>query len=206
MEGDHGGVYAARCVDSSGRVVIPQLFGTTMVPLHGVAGAQPAAGEQGWCSFVSGLAEYPIWLGSSAPLPVAAPAPLVPAPGVQPISVQSIVPYIAGAAISGHRVVRLAGDGLVYHSSADDMSHLGKSVGISSGAAAPGDEVQVVISGRLAEPSWSWDEGAPIFLGLNGHLTHVAPSTVNSIFSQIVAFALSPTEIGVNMNADPIVL
>lgn len=61
------GVYEAKCLgfDSAteARVLIPQVFGTEPVPAAFIAPA-PEEGARGFVSFISGQAEYPVWLGT----------------------------------------------------------------------------------------------------------------------------------------------
>lgn len=65
----HDGVYIARVVasDDSGapRVLIPQVFADTIVPLHRWVGDRPASLVNGIVAFVGGDPTYPVWLGAT---------------------------------------------------------------------------------------------------------------------------------------------
>lgn len=81
----------------------------------------------------------------------------------------------ASQALSGHRVVKATDQGAVYASSSnvDDARSV---VGISVEAAAPEQLIKIQTDGELSEPSWNWTIGMPIFNGVDGLLTQVAPS------------------------------
>lgn len=96
----------------------------------------------------------------------------------------------AGAAISGHRALMVLPAGGVAHA---DPSLAGfEFVGISTGAAAAGAQVQVVESGVITEPSWAWTPALPIYVAPSGNLTQTPPSSGTL---QQVAVALSATAI-----------
>lgn len=102
----------------------------------------------------------------------------------------------AAANLSGHRGVRQTGSGLIDYASAADASDFMLFLGITTGAALVGSNATVVTHGTLVEGSWTWTPAQPIYLGVDGVLTQ----TPNSgwIYVQIVAFAITATEIYVN--------
>jgi hypothetical protein len=122
--------------------------------------------------------------------------------GLAEIVSQSTLTKKAAIAIGGHRVVYLDPTGVKYASN-DDLSLLGKALGLSLGASASNANVLIKTSGEVTESSWNWATG-PVFLGQNGLLTQVAPAPP-ALFSQIIAQAISPTSIIINIQS-PIVL
>ena len=92
-------------------------------------------------------------------------------------------------AISGHKVLVRTPTGLT-NASCDNPVHQATVIGVSLNAAAPGDPVTVISYGEITEPTWNWTPLLPVFLGLNGILTQIAPTTPG-YFSLIVGFAVS---------------
>lgn len=118
-----------------------------------------------------------------------------------PVLAVSPPPFIAGEPLSGQRVVRLAGIGIVRTASSNDVSQVGLVLGVTSHAADQGDAVAVTVVGPLSDAAWSFAPG-PVFLGLNGALVQVPPA---SGFIQQIATATAPTDIVVERTA-PIIL
>lgn len=83
---------------------------------------------------------------------------------------------IASVTLSGHRAVYLAGGEAAY-ASADDAATANACIGITTGAALEGDEVVITTMGKLVEPTWTWTEALPVYLGLNGLLTQTVPTS-----------------------------
>lgn len=106
------------------------------------------------------------------------------------VSTQS---YEAGANLSGHRAVRISA-GLAYYCDAANPAHLGKCIGITTGAVVAGEVATVQTIGPMTESSWTWAEGA-VFVGTNGSLTQ---SLAGLAFIQQVGVALSATSIDIN--------
>ena len=75
-------------------------------------------------------------------------------------------------------------------------------LGITTGAAAAGDAINVQASGEMTEVSWNWTPGLPVFLGTNGLLTQTPPV---SGFQLVLGVAISPTKLAINIK-QPIVL
>jgi hypothetical protein len=105
--------------------------------------------------------------------------------------------------IGGHRIVYLDADGAKYASN-NDLSHLGRVVGITLGASDSNNKVFIRTSGEVVEPSWNWSKFGPVFLGQNGLLTQSSPGPP-AFFSQVVGQAIGPTQIVINIQP-PIVL
>lgn len=79
------------------------------------------------------------------------------------------------AAVGGHRAVAPGADGRVAHVSKGDI--LADSIlGITTGAAASGQNATIAIAGELTEVSWVWTIG-PVWLGDDGLLTQVLATT-----------------------------
>ena len=70
----------------------------------------------------------------------------------------------AAQAISGHRAVFIsANDEADYPQVARQIDGL-TIVGVSAGAAAQGDDVEIYTAGAITEPGWNWTSG-PVFAG-----------------------------------------
>jgi hypothetical protein len=80
---------------------------------------------------------------------------------------------IAAEALGGHRVVSVF-DGLAsYAVRATDYD---SRLGLTTQAAAQDDQVVILFSGPIIEPSWSFTPG-PVFVGDSGLLTQTIPAT-----------------------------
>jgi hypothetical protein len=104
---------------------------------------------------------------------------------------------LAGEALSGHQAVVLAADGMAYRADRATASNMGRVAGITLNAAALGASVNIMRSGQVIEPSWSWTPFLPIFLGHLGALTQVAPTDG---FLIVLGSALDATSMFVNPN------
>lgn len=112
----------------------------------------------------------------------------------------------AGQNLSGRRVVRAGTDGRAYYADAADPSDAGRALGITTGAAVEDDDATIRWRGSMIESSWAWTPNAPIFVGSNGTLTQSPPAAPGQAFSQRVAYAVTTTEIVVDLAADAIIL
>lgn len=112
--------------------------------------------------------------------------------------------YIAATAVGGHRMVLITTGGVTYASN-DTLAHLGRVIGMTTAAANVGDPVPVQAIGELTEPSWNWDTGKPVYLGMNGLLTQAQPVAGAALFSQIVGFPVSTTTLYVTLR-EPVLL
>jgi hypothetical protein len=109
--------------------------------------------------------------------------------------------YTAVTDVSGHRVMKIAIGGVTYASS-DNLLDTNLVLGISMGAAVAGATVDVQLNGVLTEPSWSWIPGLPVFCGVDGFITQVAPTAG---FVIIVGQVISPQSIVVTIKTPIIV-
>lgn len=104
----------------------------------------------------------------------------------------SAITAICGAALGGHRMVRYrAFDALIDYASAAAPADFGNVLGMTIHAADEGDPVDVIRSGAIIEPSWSWIVGAPVYLGVSGALTQTPPTAPS--FCMIVGFPVTAT-------------
>lgn len=101
------------------------------------------------------------------------------------------VERVTAATLSGHRLVVPITGGAVAYASCDDIDQPGRPIWLTTGAWEAGSTITVHTYGLVQEPSWNWPL-APLFLGLNGFMTPVAPTT--GVLRQ-VAVAMSPTEV-----------
>jgi hypothetical protein len=97
---------------------------------------------------------------------------------------------VAGATVSGHRVIMLDSLGNGIH--ADPTASNYRFAGISISAANIGGAFQARITGEIVEPTWNWTPGDFLFVGANGVLKPTPPT---SGVSQIVSVAKTPTSI-----------
>lgn len=111
-----------------------------------------------------------------------------------PDAAVSTITKKAQGAISGHRVVYSISQTHAAYANQSDYLQVRKIIGITTGAAADGDDVVIQDKGILIEPGWTWNEG-DIFAGSNGQLTQVMPTTG---FLFRVGVALSPTAMQLN--------
>jgi hypothetical protein len=97
---------------------------------------------------------------------------------------------VAGSTLGGNRAVTVDSIGqLVYPDTSLTNCWF---LGITKHSAVVGQLTEVQILGTQQEPSWSWNPGEPVFLGLNGTLTQVTPTSGQVI---VVGVAQTPTKI-----------
>lgn len=110
---------------------------------------------------------------------------------------------VAAYALSGHRFVTNNAEGLIEYASCLDGAISHSVIGMTTGSSASGAQAIVQQAGLITEPSWRWIPNAPVYLGVDGLLTQVSPAS--GIFSLIVAFAVTATQIYIRIR-DPIYL
>lgn len=106
--------------------------------------------------------------------------------------------YTAAIPLGGHRVLTLNAAGQAIYADAGTLAHMNRIVGMSTGAAIAGAPITSQLVGEFTEGSWNWTLDVPIYLGTNGHLTQVQPTSPGSLFSLVVAFPISATRIFLN--------
>ena len=89
----------------------------------------------------------------------------------------SFVKKMADIALSGHRAVYIKENSKVNYADKDDLTSALMVLGITVAAASADTLVDVQYSGELVEPSWNWVVNSPVYLGSNGLLTQVVPTT-----------------------------
>lgn len=114
--------------------------------------------------------------------PPGPPGPIGPAGGTTTVT--------AGATpLSGHSAVAVDAAGLLIQADCTNPAHRGAVLGLLANAYSQGDQAVVQTAFTLEHSGWTWSPG-PVFVGTAGQLTQTLP--VGAVFSQVVAHALSP--------------
>ncbi len=100
----------------------------------------------------------------------------------------------AGADLSGHTPVYCIA-GVVYPMSHDQIGHVNRCIGITTGAALTGQDIIVNPGGELTGYV-GLTPNEPIYVGLNGVLTQLPPATG---FIQQIGVALTATSLNVQI-------
>lgn len=108
----------------------------------------------------------------------------------------SILTYVAGVVLGGHRAVLVDVSGSAIYADKDTPSHYASVIGITTASAGIGASVPIQTFGELTEGSWTWTAKLPIYLGANGTLTQTPPSTG---FQLMLGFAISTTKIFIDI-------
>lgn len=95
----------------------------------------------------------------------------------------------ASEPIGGQRVVTING----FHATPETSDLI---IGLSKSAAATSQSFEVTVFGLVADVSWTWTTGLPIFVGPSGTLTQTVPTLG---VSRRIAWAVSPTTINVDI-------
>lgn len=96
----------------------------------------------------------------------------------------------AVVALSGQTAVYAAPDGLRPASATGAST--AQAAGVTTGAASAGAAATVQAEGELVEPTWSWQAGQPVWLGINGQLTQTPPATGVQVE---IGLATAPTKL-----------
>lgn len=97
---------------------------------------------------------------------------------------------VGATPLSGHSAVAVDAAGLLIKADCTNPAHRGAVLGLLANAYSPGDQAVVQTAFTLEHSGWTWSPG-PVFVGTAGQLTQTLP--VGAVFSQVVAHALSPT-------------
>lgn len=97
---------------------------------------------------------------------------------------------VGATPLSGHSAVAADAAGLLIKADCTNPAHRGAVLGLLADAYSPGDQAVVQTAFTLEHAGWTWTPG-PVFVGAAGQLTQTPP--VGAVFSQVVAHALSPT-------------
>jgi hypothetical protein len=100
--------------------------------------------------------------------------------------------YQCAVDLSGERVAYVDADGKLRYADSSDLDHAYQIAGVTTQAGLAGAEITARSLGPLIFSGWNWMPNKPIFLGSNGNLTQVVPTTGAIL---IVAGATSPTAI-----------
>lgn len=114
----------------------------------------------------------------------------------------TVLQYVAGENLGGHRMVVLNDSQQAVYASNDNPAHAVKVLGMTTGAANIGDLSTIQTGGEITEPSWDWVLNTPVCLSTNGLLTQTQPLTG---FIQIIGFPITTTKIFINLR-EPITL
>ena len=125
--------------------------------------------------------------------------------GPQGFPGETVINYIAGNNISGHKCVMLGPDEKAIYASCSDISCSRKVIGITQNAAISNDLLVVRKYGVMSEPTWNWDTSKPIYLGIDGNLTQTQELWPISQFTIILGYPISATKMLVNISP-PIIL
>lgn len=83
---------------------------------------------------------------------------------------------IAPSNFGGQRIIAFNGTNYFYASYLTPLDSI-KTIGISKNAASVGTELKIQTLGNLTDPSFTWDIGTILYLGDNGLLTNIPPTT-----------------------------
>lgn len=97
---------------------------------------------------------------------------------------------VGATPLSGHSAVAVDAAGLLIQADCTNPAHRGAVLGLLANAYSPGDQAVVQTAFTLEHSGWTWSPG-PVFVGTAGQLTQALP--IGVVFSQVVAHALSPT-------------
>ena len=97
---------------------------------------------------------------------------------------------VGATPLSGHSAVAVDAGGMLIKADCTNPAHQGAVLGLLANAYSPGDQAVVQTAFTLEHAGWTWTPG-PVFVGAAGQLTQTLP--VGAVFSQVVAHALSPT-------------
>lgn len=112
--------------------------------------------------------------------------------------------HTAPTPISGHRMVTFGLNGELRYASNSLLEDANRVFGMTIGAASSGSSVIIRCLNEITEPSWSWTLDRPIYLGIDGNLTQIAPA-LPAKFSLVIGFPVSSKTMFVNIS-NPIIL
>ena len=84
--------------------------------------------------------------------------------------------FIAGEALSGHKIVYLK-DGKVFTASNDNLDCINSIVGITQNACLANEQIVIKRKGIVSLNLWGLIPNSIYYLGINGNLTNVAPTS-----------------------------
>lgn len=105
--------------------------------------------------------------------------------------------YVASTNISGHVVVAISSDGQLIVADCTQSTHALSVVGITTNAVTTGNTTLVSVTGKVEHLGWTFTQGMPVYLGLNGQITQALP--LSREFTKIIGIAVSPTIINLQL-------
>jgi hypothetical protein len=100
--------------------------------------------------------------------------------------------------IGGHRVLALDNTGKAVYADSASLPLTQRVVGVSTSSTDAGVDAPIQTYGVMEEPSWNWVVELPVFLGTNGTLTQIPPTSPSKA-SIVVGFPTSPTTLFINI-------
>ena len=110
----------------------------------------------------------------------------------------------AGETISAVKAVYSNGTSLFLGDANTDFQHA-SIVGITITAGNIGEEIRYLLNGPLFDSSFTFTDGEPIFLDLNGNLTQTDPDILGYTYRVLIGYAAGVNGINININ-EPIEL
>lgn len=110
----------------------------------------------------------------------------------------------AGETISAVKAIYSNGVALFLGDANTDYQHA-SIVGISITGGNTADEIRYLIDGPLYDSSFSFTDGEPVFLALNGGLTQTDPMTLGYTYRVLIGYATGTNGININIQ-EPIEL
>jgi hypothetical protein len=107
--------------------------------------------------------------------------------------------------LGGNRLVTVTSAGVMEYADCTNAAHVGRPVGMSSGAISPFGSSFLLTNGYLDEPSWTWTPGQTLYLGTNGMPVPYASLPGGRIFELTIGAAVTATRIQLNIANTPIV-
>lgn len=104
----------------------------------------------------------------------------------------TVLPMVAGDAVSGHSVLAMGADGRVAYADNNTPAHALAVVGVGLNAAVPDGAIDICASGPIEHTGWTFVPDQPVFLGVSGALTQ-SPSP--GAFSLVMGVATSATRV-----------
>lgn len=123
------------------------------------------------------------------PSPPSSPAALTGGTG------PGILTLTAGENISAYLAVVCIG-GQAFKADAATIGHAGRVIGIATSSALVGDPITVQVIGLTVNAGYTFTPGEPVFLGIDGALTHT-PGV--GVFEQQMGVALAMTQLCVDL-------
>lgn len=106
-----------------------------------------------------------------------------------------LITKVASAALSGHSLVVPLDDDTVGLADPSDPNTADLPVWLTVAAAVQAAPVQSLMLGPIVEPSWAWNAGSALYVGLGGTLTSVVPAAPSYRWLRKVATAINSTTI-----------